>query len=98
MDRRHEIEKIAYELYEKSGRIQGRELDNWVEAERIVSSRYTASAHVVPVMTKKSAPAMAVKKKAGSKETKAASESKTTRKVAPKAKSSKSGTQKEASI
>jgi hypothetical protein len=33
-----EIAKIAYELYEKSGRLDGRELDNWLEAERIVMS------------------------------------------------------------
>ena len=38
MDRRTEIERLAYELYEKSGRIGGRELDNWVEAERLISS------------------------------------------------------------
>ena len=35
-----EIAKIAYELYEKSGRAEGRELDNWLEAERIVMARH----------------------------------------------------------
>jgi len=35
-----EIAKIARELYEKSGGIEGRDLDNWLEAERIVMARY----------------------------------------------------------
>ena len=35
-----EIGKLARELYEKSGRIEGRDLDNWLEAERIVMERY----------------------------------------------------------
>ncbi len=35
----HEIAKVAYELYEKSGRIEGRDLENWLEAERIVLAR-----------------------------------------------------------
>jgi hypothetical protein len=35
-----EIAKIARELFEKSGRIEGRDLDNWLEAERIVMKRY----------------------------------------------------------
>ena len=34
--------KIAAELYERSGRAEGRDLDNWLEAERIVRERYTA--------------------------------------------------------
>jgi len=36
-----EITKVAYELYEKSGRIDGRNLENWIEAERIVQARRT---------------------------------------------------------
>ena len=35
-----EIARIARELYEKSGKMQGRDLDNWLEAERIVMARY----------------------------------------------------------
>ena len=35
-----EIARLARELYEKSGRIEGRDLDNWLEAERIVLERY----------------------------------------------------------
>lgn len=36
MDLYEEIAKVAYEIYEKSGYIEGRDLDNWLEAERIV--------------------------------------------------------------
>jgi hypothetical protein len=44
MDKRQEIEKVAYELYEKGGCISGHEMDHWFEAERIVRSRNTAAA------------------------------------------------------
>ena len=33
------IRKKARELYEKSGRKQGRDTENWLEAERIVKSQ-----------------------------------------------------------
>ncbi|MBE0426791.1 MAG: DUF2934 domain-containing protein [Nitrospirae bacterium] len=35
-----EIAKIARELYEKSGKREGCDLDNWLEAERIVMERH----------------------------------------------------------
>lgn len=38
----NEISKVARELYEKSGRIEGRDLENWLEAEKIVMERYSA--------------------------------------------------------
>ena len=31
-----EIFRVAHDIYERSGRIEGRDLDNWLEAERIV--------------------------------------------------------------
>jgi len=31
-----EITTVAYDLYERSGRVEGCDLDNWLEAERIV--------------------------------------------------------------
>ncbi|MBF0560365.1 MAG: DUF2934 domain-containing protein [Nitrospirae bacterium] len=37
-----EIAKTAHDLYVKSGHVPGRDLENWVEAERIVKSRYEA--------------------------------------------------------
>jgi hypothetical protein len=39
MDLHEEIKKVAYELYEKSGRIGGRETENWLAAEKIVVAR-----------------------------------------------------------
>ena len=33
-----EIFAVAHDLYERSGRIEGRDLDNWIEAERIVKT------------------------------------------------------------
>lgn len=38
-----EIRLEAYKLYERSGRIQGRDLENWLEAEKIVMARYFKS-------------------------------------------------------
>lgn len=35
-----EIRQVAYEIYIKSGCIPGRDLDNWLEAERIVMLKY----------------------------------------------------------
>jgi hypothetical protein len=35
-----EIVSLARELYERSGRVEGRDLDNWLEAEKIVRARY----------------------------------------------------------
>ena len=39
MDLHDEIARTAHELYEKSGWIPGRDLENWIEAEKIVKSR-----------------------------------------------------------
>lgn len=39
-DLREEIAKLAYEIFEREGRVHGRDLDHWLEAERIVLSRY----------------------------------------------------------
>lgn len=33
--------KVAQELYERSGRVAGKDLDNWLEAEKIVMSQYS---------------------------------------------------------
>lgn len=35
-----EIARTAHELYMKSGCLPGRDLENWVEAEKIVKARY----------------------------------------------------------
>ncbi|MBI2486468.1 MAG: DUF2934 domain-containing protein [Deltaproteobacteria bacterium] len=33
------IQKKAYELYEKRGREQGKNLDDWLEAEKIINRK-----------------------------------------------------------
>lgn len=38
MKRHKEIQELAYEIFEKSGRAHGRELDHWLEAERIIKA------------------------------------------------------------
>lgn len=40
MDLYEEIARVAYNIYLKSGYIEGRDLDNWLEAERIVMTRF----------------------------------------------------------
>lgn len=35
-----EITKVAYELFENSGRLYGCEIENWLEAEKIVMERH----------------------------------------------------------
>ncbi len=39
MNLHDEIARIACELYEKSGRVEGRDEENWLEAERIIMAR-----------------------------------------------------------
>ena len=40
MELREEIASIAYELFEKGGWVHGRDVENWLEAERIIKQRY----------------------------------------------------------
>ncbi len=35
--RQEEIRRLAYEIFERRGRVHGRDLDDWLEAERIVT-------------------------------------------------------------
>lgn len=39
MDLRDQIASLAYELYINSGFIEGRDEENWLEAERIILAR-----------------------------------------------------------
>ena len=38
------IAKVAYSLHEKRGRVHGYDLDDWLEAERIVLEKYAKEA------------------------------------------------------
>jgi len=56
-DLKEEIARVAYEIYEQRG-ISGREVENWLEAERIVLERLSvlepskAAMKLVPSMKK----------------------------------------------
>jgi len=39
MDLNEEIAKVAYELFERDGRQNGKDREHWLEAERIVTAR-----------------------------------------------------------
>ena len=39
MNLNDEIAKVAYELYEKSGKVDGRDIEHWLEAEKIVKAK-----------------------------------------------------------
>ncbi|NJD57652.1 MAG: DUF2934 domain-containing protein [Nitrospirae bacterium] len=39
MKKHEEIQKVAYDLFERSGRVHGREIDHWLEAERMIRAR-----------------------------------------------------------
>ncbi len=71
-----EIAKTAYELWEKGGCLPGREIENWLEAERIVKS---ASFEKMPVELKKAVP-RTIKKETAEKK---APVKKTTKKTGP---------------
>ncbi|MEW6569633.1 MAG: DUF2934 domain-containing protein [Nitrospirota bacterium] len=39
-DLSEEIAKVAYDLYEKRGKTNGHDFDDWIKAEKIVLERY----------------------------------------------------------
>ncbi|OPX93403.1 MAG: hypothetical protein A4E58_02978 [Syntrophorhabdus sp. PtaB.Bin006] len=47
-----EIAKVAYELFERSGYIHGRDIEHWFEAERIVITRLQSETEEKPKKTK----------------------------------------------
>jgi hypothetical protein len=98
MDKRQEIEKVAYELYEKSGYMPGLEVDHWLEAERIVCSRHAVPAAKKTAGIKKTGTVKNATGKAASKEAGAAAKGRTvtdgraTRKSAARTRVKKTGT------
>ena len=63
MSHHREIEEVAYGLYEQSGKVDGRDLEHWLEAERIISARQagktagSGAARSRAAVTKKNSPA-----------------------------------------
>jgi hypothetical protein len=51
--KRCEIEKVAYELYERSGFVCGNDLEHWFEAEKIICVRSEPAAKPKKVAVKK---------------------------------------------
>ena len=98
-----EIAKMAYELWEKGGCLPGREIQNWLEAERIVTLRFaekgtpkkqsqkSASFEKMPVELKKAAPGE-MKKEASEKKAPAR---KTTKKTTSPKEGTKEGPKQE---
>ena len=40
MDLCEEIARVAYEIFEREGRVHGRHLEHWCEAEIVVTTKY----------------------------------------------------------
>ena len=98
MDKKREIERVAYELYEKSGCKHGREAEHWIEAEKIVHARHAGLVAEKPAGAKKTVTAKAAPVKAAAKG-KTTPAGKAPGKSATKSKSKKTGTsQKEANL
>jgi hypothetical protein len=53
MDKKCEIEKLAYELFERSGFVCGNDLEHWFEAERVVCTRREPAVKSKKVSVKK---------------------------------------------
>ena len=77
MDKRSEIEKKAYELYEKSGRADGFELQHWLEAEKLVKARPDGAVSGGSKLADKSTGTSPASKKAAAKTTSKAAVTKT---------------------
>jgi hypothetical protein len=63
MEIKNEIEKQAYDIFEKSGRIPGHEIEHWLEAEKIVRSMHAAAGNSKGAAAKKSAAPKVQRKK-----------------------------------
>jgi hypothetical protein len=101
MDKRQDIERVAYELYEKCGYLHGREIEHWLEAERIVCSRHADPIAEKPAVAKKTVAAKTASVKAASKETRPAAKGKKAPegKTPAKVKAKRTGTtQKQATL
>jgi hypothetical protein len=85
MDKRHEIEKLAYEFFQRDGCVHGLEFEHWIEAERIVHTRYEILPAEKPAKVKKPVATKGASLKGTGKERK------TARKAPAKGKTKKAG-------
>jgi len=70
MNKRYEIEKLAYEFFQRDGCVHGLEFEHWIEAERIVHARYVPHLAAKPVKAKKPVAVKAASVKGSEKERK----------------------------
>ena len=54
IDLRKEIAKVAYNIYEKRGGLQGSDLDDWLQAEKIVMQSYKTKSEIEGIKPAKS--------------------------------------------
>ena len=91
MDKRPEIERVAYELYQRDGCLHGRDFDHWLQAEKIVHSKEATVAAAKSSVLKKATASAPAKKNVAAKRTKMVDEGKTVGNMKIKAKSAKPG-------
>ena len=96
MDKRLEIESIAYEFYQRDGCLHGRDLYHWLEAEKIVHSQKAVVDAAKSSVSGKAITSEPAKKKVVAQGTKTAKEGKTTGKMPVKVISAKTGSRKKA--
>ncbi|MEN2985148.1 MAG: DUF2934 domain-containing protein [Thermodesulfovibrionaceae bacterium] len=65
-----EIRQVAYEIYLRSGCIPGRDLENWLEAERIVYEKYGLIKEEASSQKQEEKPKRKVSRKSTTKKTK----------------------------
>jgi hypothetical protein len=87
MDYYDEIAKVAYDIFEREGKIHGRHFEHWIEAEIIVTTRYREMKNEEQNDTKVSKPKKRSVAKTTTKKSKA--KPKTTVKTAVKSKTIK---------
>jgi hypothetical protein len=87
MDYYDEIAKVAYDIFEREGKIHGRHFEHWIEAEIIVTTRYREIKNKEQNDIKVSKPKKIAVAKTATKKSKA--KSKTTAKTAAKPKTIK---------
>lgn len=87
MDYYDEVARVAYDIFEREGKVHGRHFDHWIEAEIIVTTRYREKNNDGQNVTKVSKPKKSAVAKTATKKSKA--KTKTTAKTATKSKTKK---------
>jgi hypothetical protein len=89
VDKRPEIERVAYEFYQRDGCLHGRDFDHWLQAEKSVHSKEATVAAAKSSVSKKATASGPAKKNVAAKRTKTVDEGETVGNMKIKAKSAK---------